>query len=161
MEERFNSASKYLKVLEESFVVGWMKFHQEGLQSLYGKLALIHPGHLGELDLPKHLTKEKIQNIVQGPRAFPENSLEFNCECNLIWGYSCILETTIQKDHLFPYSLGGPTISCNKINLCKYHNMVKSSDIHCFPWEAAKQRILPWVDNQIENLHNEVFKLYG
>jgi hypothetical protein len=63
----------------------------------------------------------------------------------------------MEIDHLFPYSLGGPTIAVNAIYLCRRHNLGKSVDIHLIPWEEG----FPWVDGILNNLatklHNRLF----
>ena len=160
MNPRYTEASKYLKVLERSFNKGWRSFHDEGLDTIFHKLALIHPSHYADLDLPSHLTVESIQRSVQGPRRFGQSILVSKCQSCILWGYNCELGGDLQQDHLFPYSFGGPADGRNRIILCRYHNMDKTSDIHCFPWESTEQWIEPWLDGQIDRLHQEVFKIY-
>ena len=41
----------------------------------------------------------------------------------------------VEADHIWPNSLGGPSILDNRLLLCKYHNGMKSNDISNFTWE--------------------------
>lgn len=161
MRTRVESAVKYLKALENSLQAGWLKlFKMEG-KTIFELLAMLHPLHFKELDLPQYLNIETIQRSLQGPRAFTSTLGGNSCQSAMIWGYNCELSGEIQQDHLFPYSLGGPTLAVNRIFLCTYHNMVKTSDIHCYPWESTDILVQPWLDSQIRRLHSEVYSLYG
>lgn len=161
MSERYESTKKYLLSLEKSLMLGWLNFYNNHSNSISDKLALIHPDHYEEIDLDDHLANGAAQKKMQGNRSFPILKTPEKCQSNLLWNYNCHLDGAIEQDHLFPYSLGGPTIPRNKIFLCRYHNMVKSSDIHCFPWEATDQWITPWIDSQIEQMHRTIFSIYS
>ena len=160
MNDRYVSASNYLLSLEESLNKGWEQYYRENPEASHSKLALLHPDHIKELDLPAHLTPEKIQVSIQGRRAF-SSGVSGKCQSSLLWGYECELNGDIEQDHLFPYSLGGPTLGNNRVLLCRYHNMVKASDIHCFPWESSNHWISPWVDTQVDKLFREVFNIHA
>lgn len=136
-------------------------YRQVKERTLYEELSLLHPDHLASLVLPEHLSRECIQRKLQGPRSFVSNLCSVNkCGSKLLWNYECPLSGNIQQDHLFPHSLGGPTVPTNRIHLCRYHNMVKTCDIHCFPWEEADKWCKPWLGMQISKLRRE-FELYG
>lgn len=161
MNIRTDSTIEYLKALEKSFQVGWSETFTIGEKTVFEKLALLHPLHIKELDLPSHQSVEKIQESFQGPRRFSKPLGGNSCQSALLWGYDCELKGELQQDHLFPYSLGGPTFQTNRIFLCNYHNMVKSSDIHCYPWDSIDSWTEPWLDSQIDRLNREIFKLYS
>lgn len=161
MKFRTDSAAQYLKVLKSSLQIGWVESFKCEHKSEFEQLALLHPYHLADLDLPRHLTVESIQLSVQGTRAFGPSLAGLACQSPLLWDYECELNGEMHQDHLFPYSLGGPTLRTNRIYLCRYHNMVKSSDIHCYPWESFDRWAGPWLPRQIERLHKEIFSLYG
>ena len=161
MTVRTKSASDYLKALDKSLQQGWLKSFRGGAHTIFEQLALLHPEHLEELGLPSHWTVQSIQQSIQGVRSFASPVLNSACDAHLIWGYECELSGDIQQDHLFPYSLGGPTVARNRVFLCKYHNMVKSSDIHCYPWESVDKWAKPWLAGQILRLHTEFFGVYG
>lgn len=161
MSTRIDSAVNYLMALEKSFLIGWLTSYRSEPKTIFGQLALLHPLHLEELDLPAHKTVGVIQRSLQGPRAFSSTLGGNLCQSVNIWGYGCELSGEIQQDHLFPYSLGGPTIGTNRIYLCKYHNMVKTSDIHCYPWESTDKWVEPWLSGQIDRLYSEIYKLHG
>lgn len=144
---RIECAKEYLLKLEISLESDWTKLYSRAMKEndLIMKLALIHPEHFVNAGIDEKQYKE----IVQGKRSFGPNFRTSNCESELIWGYSCNLNDDIEQDHLFPYSLGGKTIPANRVFLCKYHNQVKSSDIHNFPWENLRERVEPWLDEQL------------
>ena len=72
------------------------------------------------------------------------------CQATALWGYNCPLtEETIESDHLFPMSLGGPAVGTNQVWLCRVHNQWKSANLMDFPWERRRP---PWLDTQIERM---------
>lgn len=164
MNLRYESACKYLKALESSLQAGWLQGYAgsvAGRADIFSRMALLHPAHLEDLPLPDYESVAGIVKDVQGPRSFPSDGLSRACESELLWGYRCPLDQAdIHQDHLFPYSLGGPTNGPNRISLCRYHNMVKTCDIHCFPWETTESRCEPWLDKQISQLHERAFSRY-
>ena len=163
MNDRYESASKYLQTLERSLDSGWqVAFSNCGTHggSLFEKLSLLHPSHLEQLSLPSYLSGGRARTEIQGPRSFAPGPSRKPCQSSLLWGYECPLDQSAsQEDHLFPYSLGGPTVGGNRISLCRYHNMVKTCDIHCFPWEVADGRCESWIDLQINKM-KELFDRY-
>lgn len=87
---------------------------------------------------------------VQGPPAFVYQPLESRCKAEVLWGYDCPLHhERIQADHVFPYSLGGPTIGMNRLSLCAVHNGWKGADLGTFPWERGTP---DWIDDQLTTL---------
>ena len=129
---------------------------------MFKKLALLHPRHFEELSLPEYVSVLGIRKEVQGRRSFGNDGLSASCQSELLWGYGCPLrESAIHQDHLFPYSLGGPTDGGNRVALCRYHNMVKTCDIHYFPWEETDVRCDPWLDHQVQKLFTIAFSRYS
>ena len=161
MTSNYIAVANYLQALDRSLSIGWKEFYRQRSGSIYESLALLHPWHYDEIDLPEHLTQSSIQVNIQGNRNFKAGKIGSHCHSSLLWGYECELDVVLQMDHLFPYSLGGPTISGNMLTLCKYHNMVKSSDIHCYPWGQFDKWAIPWVVTQVEKIKNQVIDLYG
>lgn len=76
------------------------------------------------------------------------------CQSEILWGYKCELEGEIEVDHLFPYSLGGPSNGSNKLHLCRLHNRLKSSDIHFYPWEKGEPAWLEVVLGKIRDFRD-------
>ena len=72
------------------------------------------------------------------------------CESARLWGYPCPFEgAQSAADHLYPKSLGGPTVAENRLTLCRWHNTAKSMDVHIFPWEEG---VLVWVPRILRSL---------
>jgi hypothetical protein len=163
MNERTSRTVEYLRALEASCKLGWAAaFNALSEHStLYQRLALLHPQHIADSSMPTHLTLDGVQRSLQGPRAFGASLGGQSCQSSLLWGYECPLNAEIQQDHLFPYSLGGPTLPLNRIYLCRYHNMVKTSDVHSFPWEHEDKWIAPWLTAQVSKVHRDFFALYA
>lgn len=151
LRERIKSAEIYLEHLEYSLKTDWIsqyKAYLKGELSNEESLSLVHPLHYKD-------TAE--EGDIRGPRSFTKepSSGTIRCQCNKIWGYKCPVSLreldVIEADHLFPYSLGGATVSSNKIHLCKVHNRSKGSDFHLLPWENLN---LSWVDQTIRRIYS-------
>lgn len=140
---RVQATEKYLKYLEESFLPNWWVHRTNWIKAddWLGRLALIHPDHFFDIE---HL---RDSCPVRGVRKFPiePGMSDKECGCKDVWGYSCPIHSggqAIAADHLFPFSFGGPTLASNKLYLCSRHNLMKGSDLHCFPWELGEPRWL-------------------
>ena len=160
---RNKEAYKYLKALEQAMQVDWHTTvaRYESSKDLYIGLSLLHPCYLEGVGCSEKEAKSLIERV-QGQRAFVGSGAGKPCRSELLWGYECPLSSDeMQLDHLFPYSLGGPTIGANAIPLCRIHNLMKSSDIHCFPWECADTRLSPWLDNQIKKVQDALTPYLG
>jgi len=159
LEYRNYMSEKYIRFLSDSFNIGWEKQYQKINKKisiedeLVLKLTLIHPFHLK--DLIPDINKRKIKQLqIQGKRIFDTKVFK-KCESEKFWGYQCPFPNdNLVADHAFPYSLGGPTKGVNLRCLCKWHNMVKSNDIHCYPWEDLVKCYTNnkehWINNQID-----------
>jgi hypothetical protein len=76
------------------------------------------------------------------------NSILTNCICQ--FNYFRDIRGKCQADHLWPHSLGGPSIFENRILLCKYHNVSKSNSIV----EAFWRSYPVWLNVYLNKLHN-------
>lgn len=133
---RISEARTYLLTLEEvSTTRAWFQHYerfQKAMLSVGEAFALIHPRHFEDAE---HSQKE-----LQGPRAFsrPVSTCAHTCSSKLLWGYLCPISSEASDvDHLWPYSLGGPTQPGNAVYLCKHHNQLKGADIHFYPFEEG------------------------
>lgn len=155
-ENRISKSKNYLKKLNKNLSSNWATLYSQfelGELDLWDKLSLIHPDFIRRLAIPVYSSEEIIIKQVQGNRSFSQQNGV--CQAKLIWGYHCSLKSeACHGDHLFPYSLGGPTISDNKLLLCRYHNMVKGTDIHLLPWEEEYR--FSWIDNYLKNFKNQI-----
>jgi hypothetical protein len=158
---RVESAKEYLTALNISLRKPWKEQFNLMLEeklSIYEKLSLLSPLHLQNIRLPKHVKYENVIIEIQGKRNF-KSEQGGKCDSQLIWGYDCFFDSNnISSDHLFPYSLGGPTSPNNKILLCRYHNMVKNSDIHFYPWEQVNSRSV-WLNDSLEKISKTFISL--
>lgn len=144
---RIAAGEEYLRTLDESFGHEWIDLYNSFANEKRGialGLALIHPEHY------KHFEP---QESIQGRRQFDFEVAQGNARCyaDRLWGCACKskIDGRVCGDHLFPYSLGGPTIASNKMLLCSVHNRMKSFDIHVYPWEMGEPVWLPDVIERI------------
>jgi hypothetical protein len=118
----------------------WESNYAQARQSndLALKLCLIHPDWFDP--------DNKVGEDPRGPRAFRVNFPNGQqCQSSVIWGYLCnFSDSDLVADHLYPYSAGGSTDSRNLVWLCRWHNSVKSSDIHLIDWDSVDSG---WVDD--------------
>jgi hypothetical protein len=154
---RIDSTKTYIDKLRANLSIGWnsiYKMYNNNELNYIDKVTMIHPDFIKSIHLPNYITHGMLIAEIQGERLFRKESGK--CQSELIWGYECPLPPTLcSGDHLFPYSLGGPSIAGNKLLLCRYHNMIKGTDIHLFPWEDHLNR-LRWVDSQIDALARRI-----
>lgn len=150
LDTRVDLGHRYLRALERSLDLGWHEYAGvvDASGSWVERLALVHPWHY------EHAREH---TELRGPRQFsPEVRLASrSCEARLLWGYECDLNVSrgLAADHLFPFSLGGPTTAPNKIFLCSLHNTMKANDIHVFPWERGEPE---WLELQIEKVRRAI-----
>src|SRR5207247_1839385 len=93
---------------------------------------------------------EPVVRELYGFNTFHPLALPGQCQAMRLWGCSCPYGAAPKEaDHLFPRSLGGPTIAENRLTLCTWHNKIKSMDPYIFPWEEG----LPsWVLGLLEQM---------
>jgi len=146
---RIEVASAYIQAYYASLQSAWDEMYQLYLDDelkLAASLALAHPDHYKEL--PN-------SNQIRGQRSFSKDTAHdsINCSCKTIWGYKCSVNIAlwgISADHLFPFSLGGPTIGSNKMYLCAMHNQLKGNDVHFYPWEQGEPI---WLQDTLFKIH--------
>lgn len=91
-----------------------------------------------------------------------EREKKGRCRIDLLIGMECpfnefpSIRGDLQGDHLWPYSLGGPSNSrndraVNRILLCPNCNRSKSSGIIMYNW-----KIPPWLENRLREI-SEIF----
>jgi len=107
------------------------------------KVSLIHPDW--------YQSEVIIGRDPRGSRFFSTNPPGGQtCQSAAIWGYTCQLyDHDLVADHLFPYSAGGATDSRNLVWLCRWHNSIKSSDIHLVDWDSVD---CTWVDDLLDRI---------
>jgi hypothetical protein len=144
LDSRLKVAQAYFVALELSFFTPWKQQHASylaGHLALPEAMALLHPDHYAAWDYTDR---------IRGGRVFKPEASQYGLQCGAshIWGYQCS-RNDLAADHVFPYSLGGPTTSTNKLLLCTRHNTAKSSDIHFYPWEQGEP---PWLESTLGNI---------
>jgi len=165
---------QYVTLLAESIENGRvafeLKYSSRNIEDkifIISKLVLLHPQHFNKLlkiQQSKSTLESKLLKI-QGPRNFEKTSLNSECQSKEIWGYDCPFKHEPKVlDHNFPYSMGGPTHPAyNKRILCRWHNMIKSNDIHNFNFEGlfieyqmhTQNERKHWLDIQLEKITKE------
>ena len=131
---RVTACRAYLAALTKYRHCDWTTTHavfKRGEMTLAEAFALAHP---------EHYSGHILEVRVRGPRTFPPlpTAVEAECGSRLIWGYECSLPGGFAADHIFPWSLGGPTDPTNRVTLCTTHNQLKGSDVHAYPWERGR-----------------------
>lgn len=152
---RIENSKKYLYALSSAKYWDWKDQYNKFLErklTLAESMVLVHPMFYED---------EAIDFNPRGNRYFSEEIITSStlCQSDKIWGYACetSIGTKFHGDHLWPYSLGGPTISDNKALLCDTHNLMKGNDIHFYPWELG----LPsWFNMILETINRFINKNY-
>jgi len=148
IEKRLEYAHRYLKFDALTRDLGWhdsvQEFNLNPEFKLPEFLVLIHPRFMENLALDK--------KIVLGGD-FPQNTTKGQkCRSKDVWGYECPYRNAlIHVDHSFPRSRGGATHPLNAMYLCDHHNLMKSSDVHLYPWENLELN-REWIDRIFEKI---------
>jgi len=112
--------------------------HIEDLKALPSLLALIHPEFYFS-----HTGRSIIANIpwkTNGSNFYNGISKVDNCKSEVLNGKKCEfndfpeIRLKCHADHVWPNSLGGPSILDNRLILCRFHNTMKSNSINYFNW---------------------------
>lgn len=149
LQFRYNSARIFLSTLVKYSKLEWTELYEmylSGELKLEELMCLVHPVHF----------RDRVsQNVIQGVRKFASESClsTMQCQSSKIWGYACESVNDgnqLVADHYYPYSLGGPTTAANKLYLCRFHNELKTCDIHIFPWENGEPS---WLRSQIDRIN--------
>ena len=140
---RIEAGREYFEALDLAFTVGWREafsaYSGSGQPVTLG-LALVHPEWFEDQAV-------RPGGDIRGPRGFPLRAQKSgSCQAEVLWGYQCA-RVPLEVDHLFPYSLGGPTRPENGVLLCVSHNRLKGHDVHLLPWETYR---FPWLAEQVE-----------
>jgi len=113
---RIESARQYFQFLMGSSSVAWTDLevgYRAGQLSLQQAATLVHPRWL----------PDGLVTSGRSVRAFGGQIPNYErCHSQELWGYDCAFERTLETDHLFPWSLGGPTHPENAVYLCANHN---------------------------------------
>lgn len=151
LKNRIRKGEEYLLALEEYQRWEWSKIFAEysnGRLALPQAMVLVHPAFYEN-------RASRVGQIIRGPRMFPITAVQrvTACMADQIWLSACPLKSpeVIHSDHLFPYSLGGPTLAENQLFLCPVHNRSKANDIHLFPWERGEPS---WLATQVDRIRN-------
>lgn len=151
LQTRIERGEEYLLALEEFQSWKWSEIlakYRKRKLTLPQAMVLVHPAFYEDRDA-------KVRQLIQGPRSFSTSAGQHVADCmaDQIWLSACPLENSeaVHSDHLFPYSLGGPTLAENQLFLCPVHNRSKANDIHLFPWEQSEPK---WLALQIERIRN-------
>ena len=134
---RILACEGYLEMLTTTLHGAWNKTYQRFLEypELRTGFAIIHPAHYNEIP---RFEPRGARIFISQPGAIEP------CSARRIWGYDCRFRASkSQADHLFPWSLGGPTVGANRVPLCWSHNQMKGSDVHLFPWDEGLPTWLP------------------
>ena len=112
-------------------------------------LALIHPDYRYDIHGQSIVIRDSQRSKFK-PRVTSER-----CKINeLIQGVKCPYQSSFEKsvaDHLWPHSLGGPTIPLNKLTLCSQCNTQKSNSPLLFPGRNVPR----WLRLQVLALVNK------
>ncbi len=147
---RISTAHSYLSYLANWGSKTWFDQYSEykaNKLSWTNAMVLIHP---------MHYENHRDAGSVRGAREFSKEPSysQLTCYAHLVWGYNCDLRLStnigIQADHAFPYSLGGPTNSDNKLYLCDLHNRYKAHDVHLYTWEFGEPS---WLKATIDRVY--------
>ena len=125
-QQQYADIFKYLTFLSETKGNVWRELYdaQDGL-TFPERLVLIHPRWYNP--------NKKARNCrVRGRRGrVVKLTGREPCESIKFWKYQCPFDDPdIKIDHVFPWSLGGPSIPSNSAYLCEHHNLLKGPDIH-------------------------------
>jgi hypothetical protein len=148
LELRHRSVVSYADALATALSEGWTNSYarwlgQNQVDSMTSpeSMVLLHPWHYEGV---------RGTSDPRGNRRFgAEVGQRLRCDAPTFWGMECAFGYPPVADHVFPYSLGGPTVGGNRAVLCQIHNQMKSNDLHVFPWERPTPA---WVPDTIERI---------
>ena len=148
---RIERGEEYLLALEEFRNCEWNEILAEYRQqrlTLPQAMVLVHPVFYKDRE-------GKVAQSIRGDRNFSTSAGQqvATCMADQIWLSVCALESpeVVHSDHMFPYSLGGPTLAANQLFLCPVHNRSKAGDIHLFPWERGEPS---WFTRQVDRIQS-------
>ena len=122
----YRDTLEYLTCLADAAKRSWAELYEAYDELTFPKrLVLVHPRW--------YEPNTKVKNCkVRGKRDRKVNKhFREVCESIKFWNYECPFDDPdIKIDHVFPWSLGGPSEPSNSAYLCEYHNLLKGPDIH-------------------------------
>lgn len=149
LKNRIERGEEYLLALEKFQSWKWSEIlaeYRKRMLTVPEAMVLVHPDYYKDREA-------RVGQSIRGPRSFSAIASQHAADCmaNQIWLSACPLKNpdVVHSDHLFPYSLGGPTIAANRLLLCPVHNRSKAGDIHLFPWERGEPS---WLTIQVERI---------
>jgi hypothetical protein len=147
---RISTAEEYLIAYEKLSQESWLGLYvrySNGELTLPQSFVLVHPQYYEDVE-----QKNGVQ--IRGKRQFEPDVSRYSLSCMAaeVLLTECLLNTyeMVESDHLFPYSLGGPTLPENQIFLCPSHNLMKLAGIHLFRWEQGEPG---WLDPAIKRIY--------
>ena len=119
------------------------------------KFALIDPSCFSRFE--PFAASDRLQKQLQGDRQFKSSTPASNCERGRLGNLlGCTVSASLQQDHLFPFSKGGPTEPFNRVWLCEQCNQEKTSNP-----DIALQNLsrLFWIESYLQRLETTFQKL--
>lgn len=101
-------------------------------------LSLIHPDFYyrrGE-SFQDNLNWKKKSDFTAGIRNTSICSISKLTKIDCLFNDIPEIRGKVEADHIWPNSLGGPSILDNRLLLCRFHNGMKSNDISNFTWDT-------------------------
>ena len=135
----------------------WLEaFNKINMDSIDGPnlpfvLSLIHPDFYCRRGETFHesLPWRKKSNFTAGIRNTALCSIGKLTKVDCLFNEFPEMRGKVEADHIWPNSLGGPSILDNRLLLCKYHNGMKSNDISNFTWEDTPS----WVGRYLHTIY--------
>jgi len=148
---RLVEARDYVYQLASARSTSWQRLkdeHDQGTLEFPRTLVMVHPVWY------QHLEDDTSPASVRGGRTFKLGDHSGRCQSDELWGYPCPFQgAALHVDHLFPYSLGGPTEPDNAAWLCEWHNMTKGSDFHLL---ALGRATAPWFERVLVRVETKL-----
>jgi len=161
-EDQIREYFSWIKKLRQRLPLGHQNFNQywlevvpEGgpnwdLDVLPKLLALVHP------DFTMDRNGQPVRNGGYASRTFKAKYSDERCSVGTL--FEGIIQcpyhretTRCEADHLWPFSLGGPTDNTNKLPLCKDCNQQKSNSPFLYPANMIPR----WLRLRIQDLINK------
>jgi hypothetical protein len=120
-------------------------------------MLLLHP------DVQEKLGVGTVERGETGPFNGGTEVQDEDCGFSKIDGLKCPFDghndlEPNEEDHWWPAALGGPTISTNRLVLCKFHNRVKGYSPYLWHW-GTEGHSLNWVEVRMERLRRQIIAI--
>jgi hypothetical protein len=130
----------------------WLKLKSQfdnSVSNFPSDLVLVHPSWYTDI-IYKTVDSVARSCPIRGEHfnfPIPSNT---ECASDAYWGYACPFSQseTLHRDHIFPYSLGGPSVPSNCKFLCKLHNSWKGHDFHMLDSDEQPD----WLDQVLAHI---------